>query len=133
MSRKTLTVEIKEGRDAGKVFLITEMPARAAHRWATRALFALMNGGIEIPDDIAEKGMAGIAAIGVQSLGNIPFEAAEPLLDEMLQCVEIIPNPDKPEVHRRPVDEDYEDFTTLFKLQKEALGLHLDFFTADGQ
>ena len=38
-----------EGRDNGKVFVLTEMPASRAESWAMRALLALMANGVEVP------------------------------------------------------------------------------------
>jgi len=125
--RKTLTYTAQDGRDKGKKFIITEMAARPAHKWATRALFALINGGADIPENVADMGMAGIAAAGMKTLNSISIETAEPLLDELLSCVTVMPDPNKPEVVRALFDEDIEEPATYFKLQKEVLILHLDF------
>ena len=131
MARKILTLKIEAaGRDAGKAFVITEMPARAAHSWATRALFAALNGGVEIPDDLASAGMAGIAAVGLAALGRINAAVAEPMLNELLACVAYMPTPGNPAITRPLIDDDIEEVATLFRLQKEALMLHVDFFTA---
>lgn len=131
MARKILTLKIEAaGRDNGKAFVITEMPARAAHSWATRALFAVMNAGIEIPDDLTTAGMAGIAAVGLAALGRINAAVAELLLNELLSCVAIMPNPGNPAITRALIDDDIEEVATIFRLQKEALMLHVDFFTA---
>lgn len=129
--RKQITYTATDGRDTGKKFHITEMGARPAHRWATRALFALLNGGADIPEDALSLGMAGIAAVGVNMLNGVSLEAAEPLLDELLTCVEVQPDPSKPEVRRKLFDEDIEEPVTYFKLQKEVLKLHLDFSSPD--
>ena len=130
MARKTLKLKIMdEGRDLGKTFVITEMAARQGHQWATRALFAVMNGGVEIPDNILSAGFAGIAAIGVKALGRVSIDVAEPLLNELLACVVIMPDPAKPEVTRTLIDDDLEEVATIFKLQKEVLTLHVNFFT----
>lgn len=131
MARKVLKLKIENaGRDLGKVFVVTEMAARAAHSWATRALFAVMNAGVEIPENIGNTGMAGIAAVGLQALGRVPAAVAEPLLDELLSCVEVMPNPDVPAITRRLIADDAEEVATLFKLQIETLKLHVDFFTS---
>lgn len=130
MARKILTLKIEAaGRDHGKAFVLTELPARAAHSWATRALFAVMNAGFEIPDDLASAGMAGIAAVGLQALGRIPSAVAEPLLNELLSCVAYMPSPNNPAITRALIDDDAEEVATLFRLQKEVLALHVDFFT----
>lgn len=128
--RKELTMQAETGRDAGKVFKITELSADGAERWAMRAFFALMNAGIEVPDDIASLGMAGIAHIGLKSLARVPFEAAEPLLNEMLHCVQIVPDPSKPAVVRTLIEGDIEEVSTLLKLRKAVLDLHLEFLKA---
>ena len=131
MARKILKLKITdEGRDLGKTFVLTELPARMGHQWATRALFAMMNGGVEIPDNLMTSGFAGIAAIGIKALGRVPSAIAEPLLDELLGCVEIMPDASHPEVVRSLVDSDIDEVMTFFKLQKEVLALHVDFFTS---
>jgi len=128
--RKTEKVTIDaEGRDKGKVFQVTEMSAVAAEQWAMRAFFALANTGVELPEDIAETGMAGMASVGLQALGKIPYEAAEPLLADMFDCVEIIPDPSKPNVTRKPMDEDFEEVRTRLTLRKAVWDLHTGFFS----
>lgn len=130
MARKVLKLKITdEGRDKGKTFVITEMPARRGHQWATRALFGVMNAGVEIPDNIMSAGFAGVAAIGIKALGQLSVDVAEPLLNELLECVVIMPDPSKPEVTRELIDDDLEEIVTIFKLQKEALALHINFST----
>ncbi len=126
--REPLIITIEKGMDAGKVFRITPMAARPGHRWASRVIFALMNAGVEIPENIADAGMAAIAVIGIKALGKVPFEVAEPLLDELLDQVSIIPDPSKPEIVRKWIDEDFEEAGTIFRLQKESLMVNIDFF-----
>ncbi|PHM60592.1 hypothetical protein Xsto_03848 [Xenorhabdus stockiae] len=46
LNSKTITIE--SGRDAGKTFVITEMPIVKADDWAMRALFTIANGGVDI-------------------------------------------------------------------------------------
>jgi hypothetical protein len=131
--RKELLYTAQDGRDKGKQFIITEMAARPAHKWATRALFALITGGVEIPENVMDMGMAGLASIGIQSLNGISIEKAEPLLDELLTCVTVRPDPNRPEVVRNLFDADVEEPITYFKLQKEAIMLHLDFSIPDAK
>lgn len=128
MARKQITLTIgAEGRDKGKVFILTELSAYEAEEWAGRALFSLMNAGVEIPDNIAEAGLAGVAAMGMKAIAKLPFESAKPLLDKMMDCVQIQPSPN---VTRELMSGDVEEVATLFALRKKVLGLHLDFFTA---
>ncbi|CAB3854632.1 hypothetical protein [Achromobacter anxifer] len=128
MARKQISLTIgAEGRDKGKVFILTELSAYDAEEWAGRALFSLMNAGVEIPDNIAEAGLAGVAAMGMKAIANLPFDSAKPLLDKMMDCVQIQPSPN---VTRELMSGDIEEVATLFTLRKKILGLHLDFFTA---
>lgn len=72
-----------EGRDKGKVFILTEMPADQGERWANRAALALTNTGAAIPEEALGAGWAALAAIGVQALGMLRAESVQPLLDEL--------------------------------------------------
>jgi hypothetical protein len=129
VARKVETITIDTpGRDMGKVFELTEMPATKAEKWAARALLALLRSGIEIPEDVASAGLAGVAAMGLKAFGGISFADAEPLLDEMMGCITVIPDPNRPFV-KRPIrsDDDIEEVGTLLRLREEVLSLHLGF------
>lgn len=129
MPRKESTVTISaQGRDAGKVFRITELSSAQSEEWATRALFVMMNCGVEVPDNLLSAGLAGIAAIGIKSLSRVPYEMAKPLFDEMFQCIKIQPDPNIPNVVRALIDDDIEEVSTRLQLRKAVLDLHLDFF-----
>lgn len=131
MARKTLTITIDTaGRDKGKVFVLTEMPASQAERWALRALSALASSGVEVPDDLRDAGFAGIARLGIQAFGNLPWEKAEPLLDEMFRCVQVQPSP---KVVRDLIEDDIEEIATRLKLRMELFKLHADFLQAGVQ
>jgi len=130
MARKKVTVTIDtEGRDKGKSFVITEMSAWDAEEWAGRALFAMMNAGVDIPEGIASSGLAGVAAMGISALTKVSFEAAKPLLNQMMECVKIQPSPS---VTREVITDDIEEVSTLLQLRKEVLNLHISFFTEGG-
>ena len=103
------------------------MPAMQAEKWATRALIALTKSGVEIPDDIASSGLAGIAMLGMKAISGINFYEAEPLLDEMLDCVEIIPDKNNRNFKRSDIQTDIEEVSTLFKLRSEVFNLHTNF------
>ena len=99
MARKTLTYTVdSEGRDKNKTFLITEMPATKAEDWAIRAIFALGAANVEIPDGALQLGMAALAEIGLKKLFAVEAAQMRPLLSELMECVEFIPNPQKPQV-----------------------------------
>lgn len=133
MSRKVANWRVEdEGRDKGKLFLITEMSAARAESWAMRVLLALIGANVDVPENFQELGMAGLAELGMKSLGGLKWEVAEPLLAEMFECVQAIPDPSKTHVVRGLVDSDIEEVSTRLKLRAEVFRLHTDFFTAAG-
>lgn len=138
MARNKVQIVIEEdGRDKGKNFVITEMPAAQAEKWGVRALLALTKSGVEIPDDIASAGFAGIASLGIKILGSMNWQDAEPLMDEMLRsCVGFIPDPARPGIVRGPggigamVPEDIDEVSTLHRLRAEVWNIHAGFSIA---
>lgn len=129
MARKVTNLSItSEGRDKGKLFIITEMPASQAEEWALRALFLAMQSGVEIPDELAGAGLAGLAAVGIKSLARIPFDLAKPLFDQLMSCVQIVPDRANQQFTRALIEDDIEEVTTRLQLRKAALMLHIDFF-----
>ncbi|MDN8598618.1 hypothetical protein Q0A17_04170 [Citrobacter sp. S2-9] len=134
MARKVQTVTISaEGRDKGKVFLITEMPASRAEKWALRALLAIGRGGVQLPEGIEKMGFAGIVSYGINLITQLPYEEAEYLLAEMFTCVQIMPDPARPQIVRAVQDDDIEEVATRITLRKEIFGLHSDFLKAVGK
>lgn len=128
MARKTASVTITaEGRDHGKVFLLTEMPASQAERWATRALLALGRSGTPIDDDVKNSGMAGIAVYGLRAFAAVGFEDIDPLLTEMMDCVQFVPDASKPTVVRDLIEDDIQEVATRVFLRSEVVALHLGF------
>ena len=134
MARKTklITIPRSEGnRDSGKTFLITEMSAAQSEKWALRALGAIANSGLDIPPDVMRLGMGALVAVGFKGLLTMQFDEAEPLLDEMMDCIVIVPDPKNPAVVRPVDDEDIEDVTTRLALRSEVFELHTGFSPAD--
>ena len=125
MARKETTFIADTGRDTGKQFIITEMSASQAESWAFRVILAVGNAGIEIPEGLASQGMAGLMAIGYMNLLKIPFDAAKPLLDDMMGCVQIVPSSS---IRRALIEEDIEEVVTRLQLRKAVWSLHIDFF-----
>jgi len=124
-----------EGRDKGKHFLITEMSAAKAEDWGIRAFLALANSGVEIPEEVAAAGMAGIAIVGLRALGRIKIEEARPLLQDMMECVQYLPDPTKPAIVRGLIEvdpnPDIEEPVTRLWLRAEVFELHTGFSIAD--
>lgn len=127
--RRTKEVTITEdNRDNGKRFLITEMSAVATEDWAARLLLALTSNGFEIPQAIANAGIAGVASLGIPTiLKGLKYEDAKPLLKEMLDCVQFKPDPNRPDYVRKLINEDVEEVGTLLKLRAEVFTLHTGF------
>jgi hypothetical protein len=131
MARKTTTVTITaEGRDNGRCYVLTEMSASQAEKWAARALLALGAAGVDIPEGIEAQGLAGVAAIGVRAFVGLPWHLAEPLLDEMFGCIMFMPDPTRPQVIRGLIEDDIEEVATRVRLREEVISLHLGFSVA---
>lgn len=131
MARKTVNyVVTDENRDQGKAFVLTELPAAKAEAWAFRAILALMEGGVDLPAGFERMGVAGIAELGIRALAHLRWEVAEPLLAEMWECVQIMPDPAKPHVVRQLIESDIEEVMTRIKIRAEVWKLHTDFLSA---
>lgn len=134
MARRVETVTITaEGRDKGKMFIITEMPALAAERWAYRAMLALAHANPEMPEGAERGGMAAFAEAGIRALNKLDFEEARPLLDEMWRCVQVVPDPKnmaitRPLVMNEAEGDDFEEVETILMMRKRIFDMHTDFF-----
>lgn len=131
MARKIERFTAQDGRDKGKVFQLTEMPCSQAEKWAARAFFAIAQAGAEVPDNLRDMGFAGLMQLGVTALAKAPYAQVEPLLDEMMGCVQMMPSPNKPEIIRPLVEDDIEEIATRLKIRAQLLRLHSGFSTAD--
>lgn len=117
-------------RDNGKTFLITEMSAVKAEKWAQRALLAITAAGVDIPPEVIAMGAGAVMAAGFRALMTMSFADAEPLLDEMLECVTFVPDRKRPDVVRPFDAEDIEEVTTLLTLRSEVIEVHTGFSIA---
>lgn len=131
-NKRDITLTDEYRRDRGKTFRLTEMPASQAEEWAYRCFLGFMNSGIEVPEDVRAQGIAGIASLGFKALMGIQWETAKPLLDEMWQCVSVVPNPQThADLTRPPVEEDVEEVSTRAFLRAEVYALHVGFSISD--
>lgn len=124
-----------ENRDKGKRFYIEEMSAFKAEKWAQRAFLALARSGLDLPDDmtvLSAAGFRGLVAVGLAAFtkGGIQFGDIEPLLDEMIGCVQAMPDRARADVRRPLVDSDIEEVSTLVRLRIEVFNLHAGFSEA---
>jgi len=128
-----MTVVIDDdNRDKGKTFVLTEMPAAQAEKWALRIAMAMNRAGVDT-GDVHGMGMAAIAGFGLQTLLNVNYYDVEPLLDEMWKCVQIMPDTRNPSIVRPLVDNDIEEVQTRLRLRKDVLELHISFSQPAGQ
>lgn len=129
MGRKVEKWTAQTGRDAGKIFVLTEMSAVRAEKWAARALLAIRRSGVELPDDLANAGMAALAYAGFRAITSLSFDEAEPLLDEMMTCVTIQPDPTI-EHTRATIEADFEEVATILSIRDAVFKLHVGFSIA---
>lgn len=121
-------------RDTGKMFLITEMPAAQAERWAWRLVIALKGSGSEVPEAAMNLGMVGIAYAGLNSFlrASIDLPLFESLMDEMMTCVQVVRDPRHPDVATAIAsDDDIQEVQTRGWLRSEVLKLHTNFSVVD--
>ena len=127
--RKEVDVDI-EDRGTMKRFHLTELPAFQAEKWAIRAALALSHAGVQMPAGMT--GWAALAFGALQALNSVAYEDLVPLLDEMMSCVKIVPDPKIP-LLMRPLNghDDIEDIKTILVLRAEVFNLHSGFSLAD--
>lgn len=133
---KALTIPVSEkNRDGGKTFLLTELPADQAERWAFRMLLAICHAGGKLPEGALEGGMAGVAATvqnsipaAMRALAGLRYDDVEPLLDTMFSCVQYQPTaPLALQAITPGLDSQIEEVSTRMMLRWEVLQLHLNF------
>jgi len=130
MARKTtrLTIE-SEGRDKGKTFVITELPALDIERWTVRLVLALGKNGVNLPGVQADSGFAGIAGVLWALVAQVSPDEAESLMATMLAGLKI----DEGKITRDLVADDIEEPETLLQIRMAWVDLHSGFFAKGGR
>lgn len=138
MPRKSKRVTIpvpKEGerpnRDAGKTFLVSEQSAVWAEKWASRAFLAISHSGREVPREVLQLGIVGVVVLSMSAFVHSRWEDVEPLMDDMMRCIQICPNPGDLDVVRDLIEDDIEEIETRMRLRQEAIELHAGFTFAE--
>lgn len=130
MARKTCRVTIDaEGRDKGKTFVVTELPALDIERWTVRLVLALGKNGVNLPGVQADSGFAGIAGVLWALLAQVSPDEAETLMATMLEGLKI----DEGKIVRELVNDDIEEPETLLQLRMAWVELHAGFFKKGGR
>lgn len=122
---RDITIEDEASRDHGKTYRLTEMPAIPLDKWVARALLALGKSGVDIPDEVRQQGAAAIMTIGIRAFVGVQFADAEPLMDEMLDCITFVPA--KQGDARKLFPGDIEEVETLWHLRGQLMELHTGF------
>ena len=130
---KTTVFTIEKGRDKGKAFKITEMPAMQADEWAHKLLEQAATSGVNLKDvDVLKldtKSMTGMIEIGAAIftvLGRIPFEISRELKFDLLnRCVQIVPSSGEPRMCIW--DQEIKDFANFTILAMQVLKIHTGF------
>lgn len=132
MARHTRTITIEdEGRDKGKVFILTEMPATAAEKWATQVGYLLSQAGISEGAKAQESGMAGLASIPLESVASLKA-LQDPSLDAWWECVRYQHRADQmPQPILQGEACQIEEIATVQRLRIAVLELHVGFFSAE--
>src|SRR6202012_2101077 len=131
--RKVITHTItSEGRDRGKVYQITEMSAAKGEAWAIRIFMALLQGNVDIPPGLLNNlGLAALAEFGMRALTSLKWDVLEPLLKEMFDTIQIMPDPKQPLVVRPLMTEDdIEEIPTRIELRIQVWNLNMGFLKA---
>ena len=123
-----------EGRDFGKTYLITEFSAEKGERFAAKIFFAIMNAGVQLPKGLDKMGMEALAVAGfdliVGALSRISFEVAEPILSEMMEGIQRVPDISRPELTRNLLPDDIEEISTRLALRREVWSINTSFLPA---
>lgn len=141
MAREFIDVTIGDaGRDAGKIFRITEMTAEDAEWWALRTLSLLVEADSTGELEKLAHLMAGetekLSAVGavaiIKLLAKADMYKVRPLWDEMRDCWSIVPQGDR-KMAVKLADNSIEEVSTLLTLRMKTLELHFDFFIRSTQ
>jgi hypothetical protein len=130
LKTREVTIATTEGnRDSGKKFLLTEMPALKAEKWARHAAAAVNRSDLDIREEIKQLGMLGFYLAGFQALAGGDIDQVDALMDQMLPLIHIV----EPKVTRplTPDGGDIEEVTTIIQLRKDLLELHMGFTLAE--
>lgn len=137
MARKSETVLIDNtaSRDAGKVFIITEMPALEGAELANE-----LNGmagraeNLAIPDDVVLMGCAGLATLGMPLLAASGRECYVKVRDELLKNVQIsISHEGKEIVRKVNVSLDIEEVDTINLIVDKSFEINFAFLKLGGE
>ena len=115
--------------------MVTEVSAYRLDEWITRAALLLMQSGVDVGDAVS--GRDALMRSGFTAFLRLPYAETKPLLDEMMTCVSVRPDPRNPVIEKasyaRPLmpQTDVEEVSTFWTLRKEVFELHMGKSWAD--
>lgn len=133
MTRRTTEVTIKTpGRDHGKTFLLTEMPAEEGEFWATRALELIEKSNeLQPSEEKSSGGMAGLAEATAKRAGiNIARHLQDESLNGIWKYVQFQPK-DKDAPAQKLREDHIEEWQTRLDLRVAFFRLHVGFFSPE--
>lgn len=119
----------KIDRDAGRTYVVDEMPALVAEQWAARAFMAMNRERLQISNEIAGLGMVGFAMVGFQAFAGGDWFVVKDLMAEMLPYFSIQESENV--VRKIGAQGDIWEVTTLYRLRRELIELSAGFTFAD--
>lgn len=131
MARRVETFMADYGRDAGKSFDLTEMPAEDGEWWALRALRALAVAGVDLPEDWENAAMATLMVRGMAALAALPEHTLKALMTEMFDCVRFRSAKGVVIELSTGANSQIEEVKTRWQIRKALWYLHTGFSSAD--
>jgi len=117
-----ITIPADGGRDAGKSFHLVEMAAEPLEKWAIRVLCAANAADPALDLDI-NAGIPGLFGPVLKSLFKGDAYTLIALLDDLMTCIKVKPDPARPLVTRPLLPGDIEEVATRVYLKREAFQL----------
>lgn len=129
MARKQITHIVEDdGRDKGKEFLITEMPAWDADTLAQDIWRAMGDAKFTgIPQDVIAMGCAGLATLGLSVLSASKPEVAAVMRDKLLATVEVVITHEGQQQVRKVNSIDFEEVQTIRTLMDKVFQVNFGF------
>lgn len=120
VASKIVTIDAP-GRDQGKAFRLALMPPKKLKRWLAAFTVALQRERLSfVGREFAEAAQHIVEARGAMPAAAVDFDS---LMDEMMGCIRLIPDPARPGNSRRLGEHDIEELRTVMLLRVEWIRL----------
>lgn len=119
-----VTIDDPDSPDHGKTFRITKWDVEKGEWWAVRVLQGILGKDIEMLEVLFGGASAEVARRGISALMQIEPERLKPLLDEMVEGIEVVMPDGKT---RKRLKGDVEAIRTMLELRFAVWKLNLGF------